>query len=104
MKKQLADKTIVVSGTAKGIGYKMIETFAQNGANVFALARNETTEHSKYCERLSEEYQEYIDAVTKLLPVWMCPVLLVLDVVCGIIGGWIGTKVLKKHFEKAGIT
>ena len=57
MKKQLADKTIVVSGTAKGIGYKMIETFAQNGANVFALARNETTEHSKYCERLSEEYR-----------------------------------------------
>ena len=47
--------------------------------------------------------QEYIDAVTGLLPVWMCPVLLVIDIVCGIIGGWIGTKVLKKHFVKAGI-
>lgn len=47
--------------------------------------------------------QEYIDAVTKLLPVWMCPVLLIVDIACGIIGGWIGTKVLKKHFEKAGI-
>ena len=47
--------------------------------------------------------QEYIDAVTKLLPAWMCPVLLIVDLVCGIIGGWIGTKVLKKHFEKAGI-
>ena len=47
--------------------------------------------------------QEYIDAVTRLLPAWMCPVLLIVDLVCGIIGGWIGTKVLKKHFEKAGI-
>lgn len=47
--------------------------------------------------------QEYIDAVTGLLPVWMCPVLLVVGFVCGLIGGWIGTKVLKKHFEKAGI-
>ena len=47
--------------------------------------------------------QDYIDAVTKMLPVWMCPVLLVVDFVFGIIGGWIGTKVLRKHFEKAGI-
>lgn len=47
--------------------------------------------------------QEYIDAVTGMLPVWMCPILLVIDIICGIIGGWIGTKVLKKHFVKAGI-
>ncbi len=47
--------------------------------------------------------QEYIDSVTRLLPLWMCPVLLIVDVVCGIIGGWLGTKLLKKHFEKAGI-
>jgi len=47
--------------------------------------------------------QEYIDAVTGMLPVWMCPVLLVIDIACGIIGGWIGTKMLKKHFVKAGI-
>lgn len=47
--------------------------------------------------------QEYIDSVTKMLPVWMCPVLFVVDIICGIIGGWIGTKVLRKHFEKAGI-
>lgn len=47
--------------------------------------------------------QDYIDSVTKLLPMWMCPVLLVVDIVCCIIGGWIGAKALKKHFEKAGI-
>ena len=47
--------------------------------------------------------QDYIDSVTKMLPLWMCPVLLGVDFVFGIIGGWIGTKVLRKHFEKAGI-
>ncbi|MCR4789390.1 MAG: MptD family putative ECF transporter S component [Lachnospiraceae bacterium] len=47
--------------------------------------------------------QEYIDSVTKMLPAWMCPVLLAVDIICGIIGGWIGTKALRKHFEKAGI-
>ena len=47
--------------------------------------------------------QDYIDAVTRMLPPWMCPVLLVVDIAFGIIGGFIGTKVLKKHFEKAGI-
>ena len=47
--------------------------------------------------------QEYIDAVTGMLPAWMCPVLLAVDFVCGLIGGWIGAKMLKKHFEKAGI-
>ncbi|MBP3233679.1 MAG: MptD family putative ECF transporter S component [Eubacterium sp.] len=57
----------------------------------------------KYFSTRQNFGQEYIDAVTKLLPMWMCPVLFVVDVGCGIIGGWIGTKVLKKHFEKAGI-
>ena len=47
--------------------------------------------------------QEYIDSVTALLPMWMCPVLLIVDFICAVIGGWIGTRLLKKHFEKAGI-
>ncbi len=55
MKKLLDGKTIIVSGTAKGIGYKMVETFAENGANVFALARTETENHNLYCDKLSKE-------------------------------------------------
>jgi energy-coupling factor transport system substrate-specific component len=47
--------------------------------------------------------QEYIDTLTSLLPLWMCPVLLVVTILCGIIGGLIGRAVLKKHFIKAGI-
>lgn len=47
--------------------------------------------------------QEYIDALTALMPTWMCPVLLVACFVCGILGGLIGKAAVKKHFIKAGI-
>lgn len=47
--------------------------------------------------------QDYIDAVTGLLPMWMCPILLAATFIFGLVGGWIGTKTLKKHFVKAGI-
>ena len=47
--------------------------------------------------------QEYIDAVNNLMPMWMCPVMIVVPFVCGIIGGLLGKAMLKKHFEKAGI-
>lgn len=47
--------------------------------------------------------QEYIDALTSLMPIWMCPALLAASFVCGIIGGLLGRAMLKKHFTKAGI-
>ncbi|MEE3405821.1 MAG: MptD family putative ECF transporter S component [Acutalibacteraceae bacterium] len=47
--------------------------------------------------------QDYIDTVTKLMPTWMCPVTFIAAFVCGIIGGLIGRRLMKKHFEKAGI-
>lgn len=47
--------------------------------------------------------QEYIDTLTRLMPAWMNPVLLISAFVSGIIGGLLGKAVLKKHFSKAGI-
>lgn len=47
--------------------------------------------------------QEYIDALTKLMPLWMCPVLLIAAFISGVIGGLLGKAALKKHFHKAGI-
>lgn len=47
--------------------------------------------------------QEYVDALNKLTPGWLCPVLLIVCFICGIIGGLIGKKMMYKHFEKAGI-
>ncbi|MCL6319277.1 hypothetical protein EXT67_23785, partial [Pectobacterium atrosepticum] len=34
---------------------------------------------------------------------WVVPAMIAGTVVCAIIGGMIGKKLLKKHFEKAGI-
>lgn len=47
--------------------------------------------------------QDYVDTVMRFTPNWMYAVLLVMTFVCGIIGGLIGKKLLKKHFKKAGI-
>lgn len=55
MMKMLEGKNVIVTGTARGIGYKMVQVFAQNGANVFAHARKETQEHMQFCEQLAEK-------------------------------------------------
>lgn len=47
--------------------------------------------------------QEYVDALNKLTPDWLCPVLLVICFICGIIGGLLGKKMMSKHFKKAGV-
>ena len=47
--------------------------------------------------------QEYADAVMRMTPNWMFFVLLIMTFVCGVIGGLVGKKLLKKHFVKAGI-
>ena len=57
----------------------------------------------KYWSTRQNFGQDYIDAVTKLLPTWMCPVTFIAAFICGIIGGLLGKALMKKHFEKAGI-
>lgn len=52
--KLLEGKTILVTGTARGMGHKMVEVFAANGANVIAHARTESSEHRDFCKEASE--------------------------------------------------
>ena len=47
--------------------------------------------------------EDFINTINTLLPTWMCLVMLVICFVCGLLGGLIGKKMLKKHFSKAGI-
>ena len=47
--------------------------------------------------------QDYVTALDKLTPNWLCPVLLAVCFICGVLGGLLGKKMLHKHFEKAGI-
>ena len=45
----------------------------------------------------------YINAVMELTPNYMILVVVILAIVGGFLGAWLGKIVLKKHFEKAGI-
>ncbi len=61
------------------------------------------TNIDKYFSTRQDYGQEYIDSLTSIMPLWMCPVLIVACFVCGIIGALIGKSVMKKHFVRAGI-
>ena len=47
--------------------------------------------------------QEFTDALAAIAPSWIFYALIVGALVAGLIGGIFGQKVMKKHFEKAGI-
>lgn len=57
-----------------------------------------------YYEKLVPSFgQEYADALMGYMPDWILPVLAVVCFVSGLIGGLLGRKIFKKHFERAGI-
>lgn len=64
MNKILLNKNIIITGTARGMGKRMLELFAENGANIFALARNETDEHKNFCKELEDKFS------VKIMPVY----------------------------------
>ncbi len=51
----LQGKTAVITGCLQGIGRSAMDTFAMNGANVFACAYKQTEEFENHCKALSEE-------------------------------------------------
>lgn len=55
MMELLKGKNIIVTGTTRGVGRCMVETFAKNGASVFAHARKESEEHKEYCSKIASE-------------------------------------------------
>jgi len=61
------------------------------------------TDYEGYFAQRADYGQAYIDAVSKLMPIWIAPILLIACFVCGILGGFLGQTLLKKHFQKAGI-
>lgn len=61
------------------------------------------TNPESYFSTRAEFGADYEAALTALLPPWMNPVLLVSCFVFGILGGFLGRALLKKHFIKAGI-
>jgi 3-oxoacyl-[acyl-carrier protein] reductase len=59
----LKGKTAVITGCNRGIGKAILENFAENGADVFALVRKETEEFSSEIKRISDKYSVNITPV-----------------------------------------
>ena len=57
-----------------------------------------------YFESMRPGYGDaYVDALSRLTPSWMFWVLVATIFLGGLLGGLLGTKILKKHFVKAGM-
>ena len=48
------NKTAVITGCNRGIGKAILENFAANGADIFAVVRKESEEFSEYIAKISE--------------------------------------------------
>ena len=60
---QLKGKNAIVTGANRGIGKAVTEVFAQNGANIWACARKQSSEFEEWLENLSKENEVEITPV-----------------------------------------
>lgn len=61
-------------------------------------------QHDMYISTREEMMgKEYVAQLNSIMPSWSWIILLILTFVSGIIGGHLGTKLMKKHLKKAGI-
>ena len=59
----LRNKTALITGCNRGIGKTIVETFAVNGANIWACARKETPEFQEFIGNISIKYGVTIRAL-----------------------------------------
>jgi len=59
----LQGKVALITGCNRGIGKVIVETFAMNGANIFACARKETAELTVFLNDVSEKYNVDIKTI-----------------------------------------
>jgi 3-oxoacyl-[acyl-carrier protein] reductase len=52
----LKNNTAIITGCNKGIGKVILETFAENGANIIACIRKETIEFNDYIESIKNKF------------------------------------------------
>lgn len=58
-----SNKTVLVTGSNRGIGKSIVEKFVEEGANIIACARKETPEFLEFISNLSQKYNVQIDTL-----------------------------------------
>ena len=59
----LLGKNAIITGTARGMGNKMLEVFAEHGANIWACARSKNEALEAQAKELSEKYGVEISVI-----------------------------------------
>jgi len=59
----LKNKTAVVTGCNRGIGFSVLENFSKNGANIIACSRSENKDFNNNVSEISKKYGNKIDIV-----------------------------------------
>ncbi len=59
----LHNKTVLITGSNRGIGKEIVQLFAQNGADIIACTRNQSPEFTAFTENLSAKYNSKIELV-----------------------------------------
>lgn len=59
----LKNKTALITGSNRGIGFSLLEKFALEGCNIFAHTRKPNTEFEKKAEKISSKYNVVIKYV-----------------------------------------
>ena len=56
----LKNKTAIITGSNKGIGEKILETFSKNGANIFACSRIVDKKFKNQIVKIEKKYSNKI--------------------------------------------
>ncbi len=59
----LKDKTAIITGTNRGIGFSILETLSKQGCNIFAHARQKNEDFEKKIEVISKSTSRFIEPV-----------------------------------------
>ena len=98
----LAAEFIARRGTA--FGKKLIVSFMVFGCTNMGPAWVLLLAKQRFLDVCAVYYgQDYANTIDSLTPWWIVFVFLAMAIGGGLIGGIVGSRILKKHFEKAGI-
>lgn len=98
-----SQKRIVYQSTNSFYQVLSAEAYSKHGFNIHGVVFDElhTQPNRKLVEKGTE--QTYMDTMVSTAQNWMLPAMIIGVLICAAISGLVGQKLLKKHFEKAGV-